>query len=84
MASFTSAHPEFSEALKQKGWVAAQDWGELPKGSWIIVFDTSSWMMVGTDQTPRVFDVPVPEPSLAAWTVNLIEYLCAIDDKLRS
>jgi hypothetical protein len=82
MTSFASAHPEFSEALKQMGWVAVQDWGDFRKGSWIIVFDTGHWMMVGTEQNPRVFDVPVPDSYHAAWTVNLIEHLCATDDKL--
>jgi hypothetical protein len=55
---------------------------EYRKGRWRIVFDTNSWMEIGTDTNPRVFDVPIPESHLEVWTLNLIEHLLATDEKL--
>ncbi|WP_193221939.1 hypothetical protein [Amylibacter sp. SFDW26] len=45
------------------------------------MFDTSSCMEVGTINTPRVFDVLVPNNDrYDRWTLNLIEHLCKTDD----
>jgi hypothetical protein len=54
----------------------------LAEDSWIALFDTSSWIEVGTEHNPRVFDVPVPlSEREAAWTANLIEHLCKMEDE---
>ena len=67
--------------LISKGWEQkTPDAWELEKGEWRVVFDTSSWMEIGSTKTPRIFDVPVPETRLVTWTVNLIEHLCRCDD----
>ncbi len=52
------------------------------KGDWVIVFDTSSWTEVGTINTPRVLDVPVPGTHLMQWTESLISHLCETTDAL--
>lgn len=70
----------FLLALKNAGWREIQHAVCYRKGSWQIVFDTSSWMEIGTAKTARLFDVPVPEASLETWTVKLIEHLCETDD----
>ena len=71
-----------ANALKNAGWVELQELVSYRKGSWQLLFDTSSWIEVGTESTPRIFDVPVPEPRLEQWCVNLIEHLCTMDDRL--
>jgi hypothetical protein len=73
---------EFITTLLQSGWTAGSP-STYRKGAWQLVFDTSNWIEVGTDATPRIFDVPVPEPRLHRWCLNLIEHLCATDDQLR-
>lgn len=80
--SFTSADPSFGEALKAAGWTEVTPFFEYNKGRWRIVFDTSSWMELGTDTNPRVFDVPVPEKAFVTWTLNLIDHLLKTDDML--
>ena len=82
MRSFTSADHGFGTALKAAGWSENVPFVRFTKGNWSIVFDTSSWMEVGTETNPRVFDVPVPEESLVTWTLNLIEHILKADDAL--
>ncbi|TQV74232.1 hypothetical protein FKG94_16635 [Exilibacterium tricleocarpae] len=72
----------FEDALKENGWSEKKSKFSFAKGNWNLVFDTSSWIEVGTGTTPRVFDVPVPEKRLYQWTINLIEHLCKTDDAL--
>jgi hypothetical protein len=72
----------FIDTLRNNGWEEVQESACYKKGSWKIVFDTSSWIEVGTINTPRIFDVAVPEPHLENWTINLIEHLCKTDDLL--
>jgi hypothetical protein len=67
--------------LKGKGWTEIAPMGEYAKGSWRILFDTSSWMIVSTTSNPRVFDVHVPGDYESSWTVNLIEHLCNMEDE---
>jgi hypothetical protein len=74
----------FQEKLIQSGWNELVELIHYRKGQWEVFFDTSSWIEVSTSNTPRVFDVAVPEPSLEAWTINLIEHLCKTDDELTS
>ena len=74
---------EFITILRQSGWTEGPRPATYRKGSWQVVFDTSSWIEVGTDASPRILDVPVPEPRLHRWCLNLIEHLCATDDQLR-
>src|SRR5262249_5794965 len=40
-----------------------------------------SWMIVSTKNNPRVFDVHVPGEYESAWTANLIEHLCAMEEE---
>ena len=80
--SFTSVDPSFGEALKAAGWEETVPFVHFQKGSWHIIFDTSSWMELGTDSNPRVFDVPVPERWLVPWTLNLINHLLITEDAL--
>jgi|GEM_PF-3024232 len=70
-----------TQALLKAGWTETktQAWS-FEKGDWRVVYDTSSWLEVGTLQTPRIFDVPVPREGLETWTVNLIEHLCRSND----
>jgi hypothetical protein len=68
--------------LKAKGWSETGLW-EYAKRNWIVGFDTSSWMIVSTEDNERVFDVHVPGNYESAWTVNLIEHLCQMDDERR-
>lgn len=72
----------FQEKLIQAGWNELIELIHYRKGKWEIFFDTSSWIEIGTDNTPRIFDVAFPEPKLEAWTINLIEHLCKTDDEL--
>lgn len=67
----------FVQALIRDGWVETGGF-TFKKGAWVIQFDTSSWMELGTETTPRLFDVPVPsraEGGRAQWTLNLIRHL---------
>ena len=74
---------EFTTTLLQSGWTEGSRPWTYRKGAWWLVFDTSNWIEVGTDASPRIVDVPVPEPHLQRWCLSLIEHLCAIDDQLR-
>jgi len=73
----------FVELLKQSGWSEHKPF-EFRKSNWVIVFDTSSWLEIGTGETPRIFDVPVPDDDKAKWTLSLIEHLCKTDDELQN
>ena len=70
---------KFVRLLKERGWQELAPF-EYGQGEWTIVFDTSSWTEVATKNNPRVFDVPVPEDSRGARTINLIEHLCGYAD----
>ena len=74
----------FAEALKENGWSEEKSQVSYTKGAWRLTFDTSSWIEIGTQNTPRIFDVPVPEKHMEEWTINLIEHLCKTDDLLFS
>jgi hypothetical protein len=74
----------FIEVLKENGWSENGNKWCYIKGTWNLVFDTSSWIEVGTKNNPRVFDVAVPEQRLEKWTLNLIEHLCKTDDEISS
>jgi len=73
----------FEDVLRENGWIDENpgSWTFI-KGNWIVVFDNGAWMEVGTRRSPRIFDVPVPAPNLARWTMNLIVHLCETDDRL--
>jgi hypothetical protein len=71
----------FGDDLKRKGWTEITALWEYVKGDWKIDFDTGHWMIVSTRNNPRVFDVSAPREFESAWTVNLIEHLCRIDDE---
>ncbi len=72
----------FEELLKNSGWSEHEPF-TYRKAGWMIVFDTQSWLEVGTDKNPRVFDVPVPESGKEQWTLNLINHLGKTDDELQ-
>jgi hypothetical protein len=71
----------FSDDLKAKGWTEIAELWEYAKGDWKIDFDTGHWMIVSNKNNPRVFDVHLPGNYESAWTVNLIEHLCKIEDE---
>jgi hypothetical protein len=70
-----------TDALRAKGWTVTSPTGPFKKGEWVIDFDTSHWMIVSSRSNPRVFDIPVPDEYHTAWTVNLIEHLCQMEDE---
>jgi hypothetical protein len=70
-----------ADALRAKGWTVTTQMGPFEKGGERIDFDTNHWMIVSSKNNPRKFDVPVPDEYHAAWTVNLIEHLCRMEDK---
>ena len=72
--------PRFGEALKAAGWTEVIPDAEFTRGDQRLVFDTSSWIEVGTVTNPRIFDVPVPHPDRAGWTINLIDHLFAAEE----
>ena len=67
--------------LQEQGWSRIEGGYGVSKGSWQVHMDTSSWLVITTDQNKRVFDVHVPSDYEAAWTLNLIEYVCQLDDE---
>jgi hypothetical protein len=71
----------FRKTLKAKGWTEIAKLWEYAKGDWKIDFDTSDWMIVSNKNNPRVFDVHLPGDYESAWTVNLIEHLCRMEDE---
>jgi hypothetical protein len=74
----------FTETLKEDGWNEEISTVSFKKGTWVLTFDTSSWIEIGSQNNPRIFDVPVPDKDKENWTLNLIEHLCKTDDKLNS
>jgi len=72
----------FCDFLKENGWSEVKKDIHYIKEDWILVFDTSSWIEVGTTRNERIFDIPVPEKSKETWALNLINHLCETDDKL--
>lgn len=75
-----AVEPGFGEALKAAGWTEVIPDGEFRRGDQRLVFDTSSWIVVGTTANPRIFDVPVPRLDRATWTINLIDHLFAAEE----
>ena len=75
----------FKEVLISEGWVEIKPF-VIRKGHWEICFDTSDWMELGTEQNPRIFDVPVPNDRKRniRWTINLISHLFETNDQLET
>ena len=74
-----------TKALVGRGWktTGSNSWS-LEKGEWRIVYDTSSWIEIGSIKTPRIFDVPIlRDGNYEEWTINLIEHLCRCDDLIK-
>ena len=69
------------QTLRERGWTEVQEDWEYRKENWIVLRDTSSWWMAGTDANPRVFDVHEPSEYESGWTTNLIEHLCKMEDE---
>jgi hypothetical protein len=66
--------------LRAKGWTETARW-EYTKGDWKVLFDTSSWMIVSTKFNRIAPDVHVSGDYESAWTANLIEHLCRMEDE---
>lgn len=78
------ALPIFINALEADGWIKVAPY-QYEKNLWRIRFDTSRWMELSTDLTPRIFDVPVPSITPlndTQWTINLINHLFTMQDRL--
>jgi len=71
----------FIDFLKENGWMEVQEDWEYRKNNWFMFRDTGTWWMLGTLNTPRLFDIPEPR-EYQQWTINLIELLCRNDDEL--
>ena len=72
-----------TEKLKSKGWTEVEaDW-HYKKDEWVILRDTSSWLMLGDNSNPRIFDIPEPEEINVSWTISLIEHLFKIENERR-
>ncbi len=69
------------EKLKENSWIEVREDWEYRKGDWVLLRDTGSCWMVGTRLNPRVFDVLEPNEYAIAWTFNLIEHLCKMEDE---
>lgn len=80
LMAYTAGETWFGEALKSAGWTEAIPFVEFRRGDQRLVFDTSNWIEVGTATNPRIFDVPVPKPDRANWTINLIDHLFAAEE----
>ena len=48
------------DTLVSEGWGETSRSWEYQKGEWLLCFDTSRWMELGTKNNPRVKDVEVP------------------------
>jgi rubrerythrin len=70
-----------TKTLKENGWIEVKEDWEYRKKNWIVLRDTSSWWMVGTNSNPRVFDVHEPMEYESKWTTELIEHLCKMEDE---
>ena len=72
---------ELERILRERGWTVALGGFELWKGTWRLVYDTSSWLLLETEHNPRTSDVAVPDAYRAGWTMNLIEHLARMEDE---
>ena len=73
----------FLTKLKENNWIEVSDDWEYKKGNWRILRDTGSWWMIESSPNHRLFDFPEPTDSTAPWTVNLIEHLCILNEKIK-
>ena len=71
----------FTETLKERGWKEEQEAVRYTKNDWVIVFDTNSWMEIGTKRNSRLADIAVPKRRNYKMAVDEIEKLCDSDDK---
>jgi hypothetical protein len=69
---------EFAGVLVKNGWIEDSP-GQFVKGTWRIIFDTSSWLVLAN---PRTIDVAVPDEYHSRWTVNLIQHLLWSEEEL--
>ena len=73
---YSNYYYDFIQALERRGWSAVTTPVEYKKGDWLIVFDTSSWMELGTLGQPRFKDLEVPRaPGDFQTTIDHIECL---------
>ena len=74
----------FINSLLESGWKEIRESVEYRKGDWILIFDTSSWIEIGTISHSRIFDVPLPDSRHEKWCIKLIEHLCTTQDSLEA
>jgi hypothetical protein len=70
-----------TQKLIENGWVEIKANWEYRKENWHLLRDTSDWWIVATTSNARVFDVVEPKQNEIAWTFNLIEHLCKMEDE---
>jgi hypothetical protein len=71
----------FSEDLKKSGWEEIIPDEIYQKGSWKAWYDTSSVLIIENKNNQNIFPIHHPKNSHSNWTVNLIEYLCTLEDE---
>ncbi len=68
----------FIELLKKDGWSEVKhDW-LYTKEKFRLQRDTSSWWIL-LEEENRIFDIAEPATYQRAWMINLINYLCRIN-----
>ena len=73
---------QFTEALVKAGWKQTGGFfSDLIKGEWRIWFDTTSWCNIDTKHYPSINEIHVPNKYELAWTIQLIEHLCNLEDE---
>lgn len=66
------------EALVRNQWAEASHPWQYQRGEWVLDFDTSRWMELGTRENPRVKDIEVPSKQADfRATLDAIDRLCS-------
>ena len=72
---------DFRSHMSECGWRPDDSGWSWTKGSWEVVFDTSSWLDLFLDGKPCC-PVPVPaQQDLDGWTVKHIEYIFRLEQR---
>ncbi|QDU11862.1 hypothetical protein V202x_52870 [Gimesia aquarii] len=74
----------FTKYLTANGWTETTKSVHYTKIHWQIIFDTSSWIEVGTKNNTRIFDMPVPKSNDYESVLSHIEQVCEADDQLHN
>lgn len=65
----------FGKFLTENGWTEIMKSVHYTKNHWQIIFDTSSWLEVGTKKNTRIIDIRVPKPNEYESVLNHIEQI---------